>query len=74
MQAIDIVYTVVTRLELSKLQLEIEKIDNEAFFIMDSIKDAKGGMIKKTFGEMKSIKLLQSTNLKIINFQIPELV
>lgn len=47
LQAIDIVYTVVTRLELSKLQLEIEKIDNEAFFIMDSIKDAKGGMIKK---------------------------
>jgi uncharacterized membrane-anchored protein YitT (DUF2179 family) len=47
LKPIDIVYTVVTRLELSKLQLEIEKIDSDAFYIMDSIKDAKGGMIKK---------------------------
>lgn len=44
---VDIVYTLVTRLELSKLQLEIEKIDSDAFVIMDSIKDARGGMIKK---------------------------
>ncbi|MGE5355642.1 MAG: YitT family protein [Deltaproteobacteria bacterium] len=43
----DIVYTLVTRLELSKLESEIEKIDVDAFFIMSSIKDAKGGMIKK---------------------------
>ncbi|HXK82392.1 MAG TPA: YitT family protein [Bacteroidales bacterium] len=44
---IDIVYTVITRLELSKLQSEINKIDKDAFVIMNSIKDAKGGMIKK---------------------------
>lgn len=44
---IDIIYTVVTRLELSSLNAEIEKIDPNAFTVMSSIKDAKGGMIKK---------------------------
>lgn len=44
---IDIVYTVVTRLELNKLKAEIETIDENAFVIMNSIKDTKGGMIKK---------------------------
>ena len=43
----DIVYTLITRLELSKLQTEIDKIDKDAFIAMHSIKDAKGGMIKK---------------------------
>ena len=42
-----ILYTVVTRLELNKLKLEIEKIDPKAFVVMHSIKDMKGGMIKK---------------------------
>lgn len=44
---IDIIYAVITRLEISKLNIEIEKIDNEAFVVMSSIKDTKGGMIKK---------------------------
>ena len=44
---VDIVYTVITRLEMTKLKGEIEKIDKDAFIIMNSIKDAKGGMIKK---------------------------
>lgn len=44
---IDIVYTLITRLELAKLQTEIDKIDTKAFLVMHSIKDAKGGMIKK---------------------------
>lgn len=43
----DIIYTVVTRLELNKLNTEIEKIDPYAFVVMNSIKDTKGGMIKK---------------------------
>jgi len=43
----DIVYTLLTRLEFSKLQAEIDKIDKDAFIIMHSVKDAKGGMIKK---------------------------
>lgn len=46
-KSIDIVYTVITRLELSKLYAEIEKIDKNAFVVMNSIKDTKGGMIKK---------------------------
>ena len=46
-QDIDIVYSVVTRLELNKLNTEIEKIDPNAFVVMNSIKDTKGGMLKK---------------------------
>ncbi len=44
---VDIVYTVITRLEINKLNTEIEKIEPKAFIIMHSIKDTKGGMIKK---------------------------
>lgn len=43
----DILYTVVTRLELNRLSLEIEKIEPSAFIVMNSVKDTKGGMIKK---------------------------
>ena len=43
----DIVYTVITRLEIARLQSEIDKIDKNAFIIMSSVKDTKGGMIKK---------------------------
>jgi len=43
----DIIYTVITRLEIEKLQNEIDKIDTNAFIVMSSIKDTKGGMIKK---------------------------
>ena len=42
-----IIYTIITRLEVSKLKLEIEKIDPNAFVVMSSVKDMKGGMIKK---------------------------
>lgn len=44
---IDIIYTVLTRLELNKLNIEIEKIDTAAFVVMDNVRDTKGGMIKK---------------------------
>lgn len=43
----DIVYTIVTRLEIARIKTEIDKIDDKAFIIMNSIKDTKGGMIKK---------------------------
>lgn len=43
----DIIYTVITRLELAKFQTEIDKIDRNAFIIMGVVKDLKGGMIKK---------------------------
>lgn len=43
----DIIFTVITRLEVNKLNTEIEKIEANAFIIMNGIKDIKGGMIKK---------------------------
>lgn len=43
----DILFCVVTRLEVSKLIYEIDKIDPKAFVIQYPIKDTKGGMIKK---------------------------
>jgi len=45
--SIDIVYTVITRLEVAKLQAEVEKIDPNCFIVMNAVKDTKGGMIKK---------------------------
>jgi uncharacterized membrane-anchored protein YitT (DUF2179 family) len=42
-----IIYTIITRLEVGKLKVEIEKIDPNAFVVMSSVKDMKGGMIKK---------------------------
>jgi len=44
---VEIIYTVITRLELNKLNTEIEKIEPNAFVVMHSVKDTKGGMIKK---------------------------
>lgn len=44
---IDIIYTVITRLELNKLNSEIEKIDANAFVVMNAVKDTIGGMLKK---------------------------
>jgi len=44
---IDIIYTVITRLELNKLNTEIEKIEPNAFVVMNSVKDTRGGMIKR---------------------------
>ncbi len=43
----DIIFTVVTRLEISRLTNEVEKIDPNAFIVMQSIKDTRGGMVKK---------------------------
>ncbi len=54
---IDIIYTVITRLEMSKLKTEINKVDDNAFVIMNSIIDTKGGMVKK-----RPIEKLKSGN------------
>lgn len=43
----DIIYTVVTRLEIAELEREIDKIDPGAFIIYSSIKATKGGYVKK---------------------------
>lgn len=47
MREIDVLFSVITRLEIARLQSEIEKIDANAFVVMTSVKDTKGGMIKK---------------------------
>ena len=44
---LEIVYTVVTRLELNKLNSEIEKIEPDVFMVMTPVKDTRGGMIKQ---------------------------
>jgi uncharacterized membrane-anchored protein YitT (DUF2179 family) len=43
----DVIYSVITRLELQKLKTEIAKIDPDAFVVENSVNDIKGGMIKK---------------------------
>ncbi len=43
----DVIYTVITRLEIRKLNVEITKIDPKAFVIMHKVNDTRGGMIKK---------------------------
>jgi uncharacterized membrane-anchored protein YitT (DUF2179 family) len=44
---VEIVYTVVTRLELNRLKSEIHNIDENAFVIISSVLDTKGGMVPK---------------------------
>lgn len=50
----DIIFTVITRLEVNRLTSEVEKIDRNAFIVMQSIKDTRGGMVKKL--PLKKIK------------------
>jgi uncharacterized membrane-anchored protein YitT (DUF2179 family) len=44
---IEIIYTVLTRLELHKLNMEIEKIEPDAFVVMNAVRDTKGGLLKR---------------------------
>lgn len=43
----EIIFTVVTRLEISRLKQEIDKIDPNAFMVTQSINHTHGGMVKK---------------------------
>lgn len=43
----DIIYTVVTRLEVSKIKNEILAIDPDVFMVIHSVREIRGGMIKK---------------------------
>jgi uncharacterized membrane-anchored protein YitT (DUF2179 family) len=43
----DVIFSVITRLELQKLKTEIAKIDDNAFVVENSVSDIRGGMIKK---------------------------
>ena len=42
-----VLFCVVTRLEVTRLLLEIEKVDSECFVVQYPLRDTKGGMIKK---------------------------
>jgi uncharacterized membrane-anchored protein YitT (DUF2179 family) len=46
-QEVDIIFTVITRLEINRLTTEVERIDPRAFIVMQSIRDTRGGMVKK---------------------------
>jgi uncharacterized membrane-anchored protein YitT (DUF2179 family) len=47
LQDSEIIFTVVTRLEVGSLQTIVNSIDSEAFIIQHSINDMQGGMMKK---------------------------
>lgn len=44
---IDIIYTVVTKLEISKLLDQLKEIDPDAFVVQQQIADLKGGVVKR---------------------------
>lgn len=46
-QGVDVVVTIMTRLELLKIKEAIYEIDNKAFMYVTSVKEAKGGVLKK---------------------------
>ena len=43
----DVIYSVITRLEMTRLQTEIQKIDSGAFIIMNKVMDLQGGHLPK---------------------------
>lgn len=43
----DIIFCVVTRLEVSKIKIEVAQIDPHAFVAISSIREISGGMVKK---------------------------
>jgi uncharacterized membrane-anchored protein YitT (DUF2179 family) len=44
---IDIIYTVVTKLEMNRLKGELQNIDPDAFIVQQQIADLKGGVVKR---------------------------
>lgn len=44
---VDILYCVLTRLEVGRFLSEVQKIDPNAFVIMSPVKDVKGGILRK---------------------------
>ncbi|MCS6916978.1 MAG: YitT family protein [Chitinophagales bacterium] len=50
----EILFTVITRLEVARLYSEIDLIDPNAFVVMSSIKDTRGGMVKKRAHKLTS--------------------
>ncbi|RYZ69275.1 MAG: DUF2179 domain-containing protein, partial [Proteobacteria bacterium] len=50
----DIIFTVVSRLELNRLKSEVANIDRNAFLVMHPVKETHGGMVKRK--PLKKIK------------------
>ncbi|RYY39617.1 MAG: YitT family protein [Chitinophagaceae bacterium] len=50
----DIIFTVVSRLELNQLKTKVSEIDRNAFIVMHPVKETHGGMVKKK--PLKKIK------------------
>lgn len=44
---VDILYCVLTRLEVGRFLAEVEKIDPDAFVVMSPVKDVKGGILRR---------------------------
>ncbi len=43
----DALFTVIIRLKIRRLHIEISKIDSKAFLVISKINDTRGGIIKK---------------------------
>ncbi|TVP50768.1 MAG: YitT family protein [Mongoliibacter sp.] len=48
---VDVIMTIVTRLEIHRIKEAVTEIDPKAFFYVQSIKEVKGGLIKKKSGQ-----------------------
>lgn len=46
----DIIYTVVTRLEVRRLRNQVHNIDTKAFVFTSTVKEASGGVLKRRAG------------------------
>jgi uncharacterized membrane-anchored protein YitT (DUF2179 family) len=44
---VDVIYCVITRLEVGRLTEEVEKLDPNAFLVMSPVRDITGGIVKK---------------------------
>ncbi|QJX45840.1 YitT family protein [Hymenobacter taeanensis] len=47
LESLDIIFTLVTRLEVGRLTDEIDRLDPQAFVVMSSVRDTKGGLVKR---------------------------
>ncbi len=46
-QEVEVLYTVVTRLEMLRINRIVKQADDEAFMVIQGVRDVKGGMLKK---------------------------
>jgi uncharacterized membrane-anchored protein YitT (DUF2179 family) len=47
---IEVIFTVVTNLEITRLKSEISKIDKKAFVVMNTVNETRGGTLKRRLG------------------------